>query len=670
MPSKNRTRSCALTPVLLLLLFAFAALPAALAQGPQFSDKIEPDLLDRFATEGTADFVVRFAEQADLSPAYTMSWQERGEFVVRVLTEAAQRSQTRAKALLESRGLHSHTFIAGNELYVWAGDLSSAQALAALPEVALIYATRTYHIDPILPLDPPPEPAPQALAWGIVDTHADDFWTQFGVQGDGIVVANIDTGVQWNHPALDQAYKCPGNPGNSACWYDPSNICGGTPCDNNGHGTHTMGTMVGDDDPTLTWQAGMAPNAQWIACKGCESSSCSTFALNACADWILAPGGSSANRPHVVNNSWGGPGCDTWYQAKVQAWRAAGIFPAFSAGNDGPSCSTLGSPGIYQVSFASAAHASSRTIASFSSRGPAPGGSCPPYTPYTKPNISAPGVNVCSSIPTNSWSCAYSGTSMASPHSAGAVALLWSCNPGLIGQIDQTFELLQNHADSPPAGTCGAPPNGQGNYTYGYGYLNVLAAGQAACGILQAPTLYDPGEYSTSGNYTVDWSDVSGATSYLLQEDDNPSFSSPTEYTTSSSQYAFTGKADGYYYYRVAAKSGSQTSPWSNTVDIIVDKTPPTNPSSVWSTSHTPYTWSTDNTIDVSWSGAWDALSGVYGYSIEWSTSPDTLPDTTVDTTGSSTTSPPLADGNSWYFHLRTRDVAGNWNAGAVHLGP
>ncbi|MGB9724538.1 MAG: carboxypeptidase regulatory-like domain-containing protein, partial [Chloroflexia bacterium] len=461
---------------LLLLALTLTVLPAALAQRAEGTDKIEQALLDRFATEGSADFIVRFADQADLSPAYKMNWQERGEFVVRVLTETAQRSQARARALLDARGLRYRTFIAGNELYVWSGNLQTAKALANLPEVAFIRAPRTYHIDPVISSEP--KASPQALDWGIVDTGADDFWATFGMQGQGIVVSNIDTGVQWDHPALDQAYRCPANPTDPSCWYDPSNICGGTVCDNNGHGTHTMGTMVGDDDPSLPYQVGMAPDAQFIMCKGCETNSCSEFALNACADWMLAPGGNPNNRPHVVNNSWGGGGCDDWYLVKVNAWRAAGIFPAFSAGNSGSGCNTLGSPGDYQESFGSAAHDSSRTIAAFSSRGP----SCFGHDPYTKPNISAPGVNVCSSIPTNSWSCAYSGTSMASPHSAGAVALLWSCNPSLIGQIDQTFEILQDNADTPPPGNCGAPPDGEGNYTYGYGYLNVYNAGLLWCG--------------------------------------------------------------------------------------------------------------------------------------------------------------------------------------------
>jgi hypothetical protein len=299
-----------------------------------------------------------------------------------------------------------------------------------------------------------------------------------------MVVANIDTGVQWNHPALDQSFKCGANPSDPACWSDPENWCGGSACDNNGHGTHTMGTMVGDDDPVLTWMAGMAPSSTWIACKGCGTSSCSDFALNSCADWILAPDSDPANRPNVVNNSWGGGGGDTWYLAKVQAWAAAGIFPAFSAGNN-YTCNSMGSPGDYQVSFASAANDSSGNIAGFSSKGPSPFGD----DPYTKPNISAPGVSVCSSVPGGGWSCGYSGTSMASPHSAGAVALLWSCNPAMVGDIDATFQALQNSAGTPPAGTCGAPADGEGNFTFGYGYLDVLAAGGTVCAGVEIGTL-------------------------------------------------------------------------------------------------------------------------------------------------------------------------------------
>ncbi|MEL7644100.1 MAG: S8 family serine peptidase, partial [bacterium] len=380
-----------------------------------------------------------------------------------------------------------------------------------------------------------------ALDWGITDTNADDFWAAFGLQGDGIVVASIDTGVQWNHPALDQSFKCGTNPSDPACWADPSNICGGSACDNNGHGTHTMGTMVGDDDPSLTYQVGMAPNAQWIACKGCESSSCSDTALNACADWILAPDGDPANRPNIVNNSWGGGGGDTWYQAKVVAWRAAGIFPAFSAGNSGSACGSLGSPGDYQESFGTASHTSSRTISDFSSRGASVFGD----DPYTKPNISAPGSNICSSVPTDGWSCGYSGTSMASPHTAGAVALLWSCNAALIGDMTATFELLQDTADVAPDGNCGAPADGEGNYTYGYGYLNVYQAGMLTCAGVETGTL-NGHVYDTNGT-PLEGATVTALTSATSDADGFYTMTVPAgTYSVTASKYGYeTAQADG-----------------------------------------------------------------------------------------------------------------------------
>ncbi|HSB67606.1 MAG TPA: S8 family serine peptidase [Anaerolineales bacterium] len=506
--------------ITLLIVVAFIGLANhdTVVAAQDASSKIESALLDRFTAEGGVDFIVRFADQADLSAAYSMDWNARGEFVYNTLRETADRSQVNAKAILEAAGLKYQSFFAGNDLYVYGGTLTNATALATLPEVYYIHGARTYQVDPTYKTTAFDNiswagdfllnnalttvgDAPNAVAWGLTDTGATSFWTNFGVRGDGMVVANIDTGVDYTHVALDQSYKCSGNPSSLDCWYDPGALdCSGPnggPCDTiyQGiyHGTHTMGTMVGDDDPGLTNQVGMAPSAQWIACLGLPFGSGTDADLYACADWIIAPNGNTANRPDVVNNSWGGtPDGDTWYQAKVNAWRAAGVFPAFSAGNSGSSCDTMGDPGSYQESFAAAAHDSTRTIASFSSRGPSAFGD----NPYTKPNISAPGVSVLSTQPGNAWSN-MSGTSMASPHVAGAVALLWSCNPALVGQIDTTFQILQNNADAAPAGNCGTPPDGQGNYTYGYGYLNVNIAGAAACGGVALGTIeghvYDMG---------------------------------------------------------------------------------------------------------------------------------------------------------------------------------
>ena len=467
--------------LLVLSLLPTVGLAQATRGATQVSGKIETQLADLLAVKGSADFIVDLAEKADLSAAYKMTdWSARGHYVYETLRATAERTQAAAIKILDGRGLKHQTFFAGNVLYVWGGDLQTADALAALPSVKLVRATQVYELDPIQSKAALPN---ATFDWGILDTNADDFWAAYGVKGDGIVQANIDTGVDWTHDALQGNYKCTADPSSPACWLDPAPAdCTGQdggPCDSwTGvyHGTHTMGTQAGSDNPSLQYTVGMAPSSQWITCTGCPYGGCPDYDLNACSDWLLAPDNDPDNRPNVVNNSWGGGGGNTFYLAQVQAWVAAGIFPAFSAGNS-YSCNSLGSPGDYQESFASAAHDSGRAIADFSSKGPSYFGD----DPYTKPNISAPGVAVMSAMPGDGWQL-MDGTSMASPHTAGAVALLWSCNPGLIGQIDQTFQILQDNADLPPDGDCGEPADGEGNYTFGYGYLNAYQAGLLWCG--------------------------------------------------------------------------------------------------------------------------------------------------------------------------------------------
>jgi hypothetical protein len=511
---------------------------------PQES-KIEAGLLKELQDKGAADFVVVMAEQADLSAAYTMSdWNARGDYVYNTLNDTAVRTQKPVIAYLQERSMQFQSFFAGNEVYVYGGSIETANALAAIPDVGLVrasvmaYITDPVYLKPVGPeqlpggtlatstpaqessgggtlTDQPAQAAPAigpsfgpslegtnaTVDWGITDTKAIDFWNKFGYRGDGIIVANIDTGVQWNHPALVNQFNCPGQPNNSACWSDPTTQCGGTgACDNHGHGTHTMGSMVSKDNPALSYIAGMAPNAKWIACKGCNGAGgCPDASLLSCADWILAPGGSAANRPHIVNNSWAGGSGDNWYLSKVNAWRAAGIFPAFAAGNPGPACGNIMSPGDYQQSFASGGHDEARAGYVNSGKGPSLFG----HDPYTKPNLSGPAVSVISTIPTNTWGT-MTGTSMASPHTAGAVALLWSCAPALVGQIDATFQILQNNTDVAPAGGCSAPPDGQGNYTFGYGYLNALKIGNAQCTRLLQGSL--------TGTVTSGGSPLNGAT--------------------------------------------------------------------------------------------------------------------------------------------------------------
>lgn len=229
-----------------------------------------------------------------------------------------------------------------------------------------------------------------------------------------------------------------------------------------------MGTMAGRNG------VGVAPGATWIAAKGCESSQCSDEYLLPAGQWILAPTDRDGQHPrpdlapNIVNNSWGGDDT-TFYQDIVEAWNAAGIFEAFAAGNDGDgaTCSTAHAPGAQAPAYGVGAYDSSGKIAAFSGFGPSL------VDGSMKPNISAPGVDIRSTWPGSSYEV-LNGTSMATPHVASAVALLWSASPSLIGDIEATRDLLDAGArdvdDTRCGGTAGL------NNVWGEGKLDVLAS--------------------------------------------------------------------------------------------------------------------------------------------------------------------------------------------------
>jgi hypothetical protein len=260
------------------------------------------------------------------------------------------------------------------------------------------------------------------------------------------------------------------------------------PCDNDGHGSGTIGIMAGETSDKSE-QIGVAPGSDWIACKGCEENSCSDLALTSCADWMVAPcpigvdpGDPScdpAYRPHIINNSWGGPGGDTWYQSYIQAWVAAGMFPAFSAGNTA-ACNALGSPGDNPEAFGTAAHAGNGE--NLYAGGPSifyPNPSCDPNDHQIDPHLNAPTFGrTAGNAPGEYYNL--SGTSGASPHTAGTVALIWEADPTYIGDILGTFYVLEQSTNhNVPIGDCGKPAcavEDWPNYEYGWGYLDALAA--------------------------------------------------------------------------------------------------------------------------------------------------------------------------------------------------
>jgi subtilisin family serine protease len=458
---------------------SFSAASSATAADPR--DKVEPGVLAAIAANGQATFWAILSEKADLKKAPGIQNRTaRGTYVMERLMKVADESQAGLRALLTKQGVPHKSFWVMNAIRITAGQAVLLQ-VAADPGVKQILADRVYQIPD--PIKGKQEPTVNTVEWGIDRINAPQVWSTFGDRGDGIVVANIDTGVQFDHSALVRQYR--GNLGGGSFdhnynWFDPSNVCGSpslAPCDNVGHGSHTMGTMVGDDGDPGPNQIGVAPHARWIAAKGCESNSCSSGALLAAAQWILAPTDLNGQnprpdlRPDIVNNSWGGGPGDPWYQASVDAWIASGIFPQFSNGNAGPGCNTSGSPGDYPQSYSAGAFDINNNIAGFSSRGPSAFGG------ELKPNIAAPGVSVRSSVPGNSYA-SFSGTSMASPHVAGTVALMWSVAPVLVGDIAQTRAILDDTAVDTFDGQCGGTADD--NNVWGEGKLDAFAAVDAS----------------------------------------------------------------------------------------------------------------------------------------------------------------------------------------------
>jgi len=292
-------------------------------------------------------------------------------------------------------------------------------------------------LDVQIPL-PSPKPAAanessSASEWNIARTRAPEVWALSpAYNGTGSVVGSFDTGVDLTHPDLFSRYR--GN--HQISWFDPYNEHP-IPFDSNGHGTHTTGTAVGGDASGSN--IGIAPGATWTAAKAWnDAGEGLVSAFHQIFEWFLAPGGDPDNAPDVVNCSWAfnESGCDTEFELDIQALRAAGIFPVFASGNDGPDPGSARSPGAYAISFAVGATGFSDEVAYFSGQGPSP------CDNSIKPDISAPGDGIFSAIPYGYETL--SGTSMAAPHIAGSVAVLRSINPGLT--VDQLETILASGA--------------------------------------------------------------------------------------------------------------------------------------------------------------------------------------------------------------------------------
>lgn len=330
--------------------------------------------------------------------------------------------------------------------------------------------------------------SPTAIEWNVSMVNAPDVW-DLGITGQDIIIAGQDTGYQWDHPALINQYR--GWDGLTADhnynWHDsidsPQVSCGNEPCDDHSHGSHTMGTVLGDDGGSN--QVGVAPGAKWMGCRNMDLGDGTPATYTECFQWFLEPtdlngeNPDSSQAPHIITNSWLCPiseGCldPDILQTVVNNVVDAGIVVVVAAGNSGSNCSTITAPAaIYDKSLTIGSTTSEDEISGFSSRGNV----TVDGSNRLKPDLTAPGSSVRSANNSTGYSI-LSGTSMATPNVAGVAALMMSANPTLQGKPQLIKRILtQTTVQKTSTQSCGGISGSEvPNNTFGWGRVDALAA--------------------------------------------------------------------------------------------------------------------------------------------------------------------------------------------------
>ncbi|MGM9921482.1 MAG: S8 family serine peptidase [Bhargavaea sp.] len=466
---------------------------SAVDTAKEMQAKLSDRLLTEFKDDEKVTFLIKFKDKADTVKAATAARKsaqkaELSSHQTKMATRSAVVSELKATAQTSQADVKKYLTTlekSGKAENVRSYHIVNGMAVTATKEVAEKIAGFS-EVEKILPDEnrqlfvtkTPEAKTPKAeianVEWNVERVKAPEAWN-LGIDGTGTVVASIDTGVQWDHPALKEKYRgyntATGEADHDYNWFDAT-AGNTTPYDDQGHGTHVTGTMVGAE-PDGSNQVGVAPGAKWIAVKAFTAAGGTDSDLLAAAQWILAPTDSEGNArvdmaPDVVNNSWGGgPGLDEWYREVVQNWRAAQIFPEFSAGNTtlfnpgGPG--SVAAPANYPESFATGATDINNKVASFSLRGPSP------YDEI-KPDVSAPGVNIRSSVPGSGYEGGWNGTSMAGPAVSAVAALLRQVDADIT--VDEMEQILLDTAVPLTDSQYPTVPN----HGYGYGLVDAMAA--------------------------------------------------------------------------------------------------------------------------------------------------------------------------------------------------
>jgi subtilisin family serine protease len=421
---------------------------------------IAPDLAAELAARPPLDevaVIVSLTDRVDLNAYAARDRSARDTRLVRALKAQAAATQGGIRTYLLNRGARRF-----RELWVINGFAVTARA-AVIRELASRPGIELIRLDSTLAAPVTSAGTAAAPEWNLNAVHAPELWSQ-GFTGNGIVVANMDTGVDPAHPDLAAKWRGGGN-----SWYDPHGEHA-TPYDRSGHGTQTMGILVGGAAGGTA--IGMAPDARWIAAKLYDDAGFAAYSdIHLAFQWLLDPDGDLAtvDAPDVVNASWGLIGtagqCISEFATDVDVLKAAGIAVAFAAGNDGPAPLTSLSPANNPPAFAAGAVDAALAVASFSSRGP----SACDGTVY--PELVAPGVDITTSDLSFGGLPQYivvSGTSYAAPHAAGAMALLAGAFPhASVARIEAALI----------AGARDLGVSGDDN-SYGHGLADVQAAYQ------------------------------------------------------------------------------------------------------------------------------------------------------------------------------------------------
>ncbi len=489
---KKRILSFVIALTLVLGNFTFAASQPK-AQFRSFKEenknilkeKIHKDVRKALDKDGSAEVLVYFKDRVDPQKVAKVNALGKTPYEQKLSSRRALLSALKDKAETtqydlikyleqekeEGKVSEFESFHIVNMVYL-KGEKDIIENIAFMEEVEMIYPNRKVDlikpdkIEPLKTLE-----STEGLEWNIERVGANLAW-DLGYDGTGAVVGMIDTGADWTHEALKEKWRGynpadPDNPNPEGNWFDAVNGRS-MPYDipEVPHGSHVMGTVLGQD-PEGANKIGMAPGAKWIAAKAFTEDGGYDNWLIAAGEWMLEPGGDPNLAPDVINNSWsGGSGRDDWYRDMVESWREAGIVPVFSAGNErgrpAPPAS-ISNPANYPESFAVGATDRNNLRASFSQRGPAP------YGDDIKPDITAPGVGIRSSVP-GGYEGGWNGTSMSSPHITGAVALLLSADSSL--SVERIEEIIKDTATPLTDNDYPEAPN----YGYGYGLLNIFDA--------------------------------------------------------------------------------------------------------------------------------------------------------------------------------------------------